>query len=247
MFAFLLSLSTFILSPGFAEAISAGDQAFLRIDYPAAISIYEMTLQSEPDNVELLWRLSRAYVCMGEVADERQQMKLFKVAEEYARRCIALDSAKAEAHTWLAGALGYEAWYSGVAEQVRISHELIAELDRALALNPDDDIAYSIRGSFYRALGHVGWLKRQIAALFLGGIPAGGFEEGETALLKAAAISPRTMRHLYELGILYLDMNRKDDAKRVLQHASTLPVQTAIDRPRIVKIRKLLEKLDTNP
>ena len=230
-----------------AGTISAGDEAFLRIDYAAAVTFYEAELREHPEDAELLWRLSRAYVCMGEVSDEARQIKVFKTAEAYARRCLAVDSTKPEGHTWLAGALGYEAWYSGVSEQIRTSQELLREVEYALRLNPNDDIAYSIKGSFYRALGNVGWLKRRLASLFFGSIPEGGFEESEAAFLKAVSISPRTMRHLYELGILYIDMNRQDDARKVLRQASLLPIQTAIDRPRLAKIRELLSTLDSNP
>ncbi|HTY58254.1 MAG TPA: tetratricopeptide repeat protein, partial [Bacteroidota bacterium] len=99
---------------------------------------------------------------------------------------------------------------------------------------------WSILGSFYRALGNVGWLERALASLFVGTVPRGGYEEAEAALRKAIAIAPGIMRHHYELGILYIDMGRKDEARRALEFAATLPVRTAIDRPRLEKIRELL-------
>ena len=233
-------------SSDYSEAVFRGDEAFQKIDYPAAISAYEAALHEHPQETEILWRLARAYVCLGEVSGEADRSHMFNTAEEYARRCVAFDSSKAEGHTWLAGALGYEAWYSGVSDQIRIAHELLHELDCALALNPGDDIAYSIKGSFYRALGDVGWVKRGIVSVIWGSLPPGGYEESESALLKAIALAPRTMRHSYELGVLYLDMDRKVEARKVLQQASILPVQSAIDRPRLVKIRELLSHLDTN-
>lgn len=247
----ILLFSSFLVAPALLSdgtaAVSAGDEAFLRIDYPAAMTAYEDALRETTDNAGLLWRLSRVSVCMGEVADEPQRMQFFRAAEGYARKCIAADSTLPEGHTWLAGALGYEAWYSDAADQVSISYEILRELDRALTLNPNDDIAYSIKGSFFRALGNIGWLKRQLAALFLGHLPSGGFEESEAALLKAVSLSPQRMRHLYELGVLYIDMNRRDDAKKMLEKAKLLPVQTAIDRPRLEKIKQLLTTLEANP
>jgi tetratricopeptide (TPR) repeat protein len=111
-------------------------------------------------------------------------------------------------------------------------------------LNPRDDAALSIRGSFFRALGNVGWLKKQLAALFVGTIPDGGFAEAESALLAAAEIAPDIMRHKYELGILYLDMGRKADACNAFSQAARLPVRVAIDRPRLAKIRGFLRELN---
>jgi Flp pilus assembly protein TadD len=86
----------------------------------------------------------------------------------------------------------------------------------------------------------VGWLERALASLFVGQVPRGGYEEAESALKKAVAIAPEIMRHRYELGILYIDMGRKEDARRALEAAAALPVRTAIDRPRLEKIKELL-------
>jgi tetratricopeptide (TPR) repeat protein len=223
-----------------AALVVAADEAFSRIDYAEAVALYAGALQERPNDPEVLWRLARVYVCLGEVEGEPGRDELLAKAEEYARRCIRTDDRKAEGHTWLSAALGYTAFYAGPKDQVRLARELEAELDRAIALNQGDEAAYSIRGSFYRALGNVGWLERQVAGLLWGSIPAGGFEEAEKALLRAIALAPTVMRHHYELGVLYRDWGRRDDARRMFEHAATLPIRTAIDRPRLAKIKEFL-------
>jgi len=233
-----------LLLPGPEVGIASGDEAFYGIDYPLAIRRYEATLGDYPGDADLLWRLARVYVCTGEVAGEGDREGLFKSAEHYARHCIEVDSLKPEGHTWLAGALGYIALHENVGRQISLSEELHAEARRALALNPNDDAAYSILGSFYRALGNVGWFQRSLASLFLGYVAHGGYDEAETALKQAILIAPEIMRHRYELGILYIDMGRRTDARRLLQEASQLPVRSAIDRPRLEKIGELLRQLE---
>jgi tetratricopeptide (TPR) repeat protein len=191
----------------------------------------------------VLWRLARLYVCMGEVGRDSVRGLLFRKAEGYARDAITVDSSNSEAHTWRAGALGYLAYYSSPGEQVSLVHEVLREIERAIALNPGNDAAYSIRGSTYRALASVGWFKRQLASLFFGGVPGGSFEEGETALRRAIALAPEVMRHRYELGVLYLDWGKKTEAREALAEAQKLPVRVAIDRPRLEKIQELLQAL----
>jgi Flp pilus assembly protein TadD len=93
-------------------------------------------------------------------------------------------------------------------------------------------------------VGNVGWLERALASLFVGSVPRGGYSEAESALKKAIAIAPGIMRHHYELGILYIDMGRKEEARRALETGAALPVRTAIDRPRLQKIRDLLAGTD---
>jgi tetratricopeptide (TPR) repeat protein len=232
-----------VLTSDPAANIAAGDDAFYRIEYATAISSYEAALESNVADPELLWRLARAYVCSGEVAGEGERQRLFDAAELHARKCVKVDSTKAEGHTWLAAAIGYTAFYAGTKEQIRLSHEIRTEFEKALALNPNDDAAYSIEGSFYRAMGNVSWLKRRVASILFGSIPDGGFEEAEKALKHAIEIAPDVMRHYYELGVLYIDWDRPEDARKALEQASVLPVRVAIDRPRLAKTRELLIQL----
>lgn len=227
-----------------ASVIASGDEAFFRIDYSTAAQLYESALEQSPKQPEILWRLARVYVCMGEVAEESQQQDLYRNAVLYSRRCIQADSTRADGHTWLAGALGYIALNEATKNQLDLMREMMSELDRALTLNPNDDIAYSIKGSMYRALGNVGWLQRQLAALLFGGIPPGGYDDAEVALKQAILLAPDVMRHHYELGVLYMDWNRGAEAKKVLEFARTLPVRVAIDCKRLMKIDELLAQLE---
>jgi Flp pilus assembly protein TadD len=178
---------------------------------------------------------------MSEVAPEEDQAALLTHAEQYASKCIAHDSTVAEGHTWLAASLAYQALASGGTEQLRLSHGLLEESQKALELNPEDDVAYSIRGSFFRALGNASWIEIGIAQLFLGDVPDGGYTESELALQKAIELAPDIMRHHYELGVLYLDMGRREEAERTLRHAATLSIRIASDRPRLVTIHEILE------
>ena len=213
------------------------------MEYEAAIDAYVHDLSRDTSNPEIMWKLARVYVCMGEVTESKDATTFYRKAESTARRCVELDSSSSEGHTWLAGALGYLALESGVGDQVNLSRELNAELEKALRFNPRNDAAYSIKGSFHRALGNISWFQRQIASIFVGSVPQGGYEEAEKALRLAIALAPDIMRHQYELGVLYLDMGREDEAKSVLEHAATLPVKVAIDSARVKKIEILLRDL----
>ncbi len=225
--------------------LASGDAAFIQLDYPGALREYQGALAEIPGNPVLQWRLARLYVCIAEVEENGQlRVAALKNAETHARECIRGDSGKAEGHTWLAAALGYLALEVGMQEQISLSRELLAETDRALALNPKDDIALSIRGSFFRALGNIGWFKKQLASIFVGEIPDGGFAEAESSLLEAVVLAPDIMRHRYELGVLYMDMGRTPEACTQFSQAVRLPVRVAIDRPRLAKIRSFLGELN---
>jgi tetratricopeptide (TPR) repeat protein len=217
-----------------------GDAHFARMDYPGALMAYERGLQEHPESPDLLWRIARVCVCRAEVAGEGERGEWLSRGEESARMSLRADSLRPEAYVWLAAALGYRAYYGGGKDQVTLSWEILRLTDRAIELDPQNDAAFSIRGSVYRALGNAGWLKRQLALLFIGPVPEGGYPEAEKALRRAIALAPDVMRHRYELGVLYLDWGKEEEAMAEFRVAEGLPLRVAIDRPRLEKIRKFL-------
>jgi tetratricopeptide (TPR) repeat protein len=232
---------------GILPLVGEGDAHFTRMDYPAALAAYERGLEEHPGSPELLWRIARVCVCVAEVAGDAERVEWLSRGEESARLSLRADSLHPEAYVWLAAALGYRAYFGGGKDQVTLSWEILRLTDRAIELDPENDAAFSIRGSVYRALGNAGWLKRQLALLFIGPVPEGGFPEGEKALRTAISLAPDVMRHRYELGVLYLDWGREEEAMAEFRVAEGLPVRVAIDRPRLEKIREFLGREKASP
>ena len=233
-----------ILFPVGGESSFPGDREFFGMNYPAAIDSYRVSMTHDPGNPELYWRLARAYVTSGEVAPDSEREALYRKAEHYARMCVALDSTKAEGHTWLAAALGNIALFVGGKTKIRLANEIKDELDRALSLRDDDDVTWSILGSFYYSLGSVSWFERQLASLFLSRIPEGGFEESERAFKRAIELAPDTPRHRFELGKLYLDSGREEEGYRLFESALGLAPTAAGDT---MARRIMLETLRERP
>lgn len=224
--------------------IARGDSAFHQLRYSEARAHYLRELDASPGSADGLWRMSRLMNVSAGTAVGEEKHEGYREAERYARACIAADSTRAEGHTWLAVSLGNLAMFEGSKAKVRLAREIKVELDRALALNQDDDVAYSILGSFYRALGNISWIERQLAAVFLGSLPSGGYPEAEEALRKAIVLAPGVLRHRYELGLLYTDWGKEDEARRALQECLSLSPLLASDRADQDRIRRKLRDLE---
>jgi tetratricopeptide (TPR) repeat protein len=225
----ILALFLALAPPPNNPSTFPGDREFARRDYPAAIAAYESALKSSTDSAEVYWRLARVQICLGDIAEEDQTEQFYRKGEEFARASLRLDSTKAEPHTWLAVALGSVAMFEGSKTKVQLCIEIKHQLDIALAINPNDDVAYSILGSFYAALGNVSWLERQLANIFLGHLPDGGYEQAEQAFKHAIALAPMVIRHHYALGTLYRTLDRPDEARMEFERASGLPILLARD------------------
>lgn len=207
----------------------AGDGEFARLEYARAEETYDSALASTADSAQYLWRLSRLYVCQGDMAPHEKKEETYRQAVVYAERCILADSTVAQGHTWKAAALGNIAMFEGSKGKVRLCNEIKRELDCAIALDSLDDVAWSILGSFYLALGRVGWIERQIANVFLGSLPDGGYAEAEAALRRAIAIAPGIVRHRFELGLVLEEEGRKKEAIDAFRTAAGLPTTVASD------------------
>ena len=218
----------FVASPS-TSLIEQGDLEFARIRYPQAMDLYVSALGSTSDSADVLWRLARVYVCQADISPEDRKLELYREAENFARRSIELDSLRSEAHTWRAAALGNIAVFEGGKTKIKLCYEIKRELDCSIALNGSDDIAYSILGSYYMALGNVSWIERRLASVFLESLPEGGYGESEQALKKAIAVAPAVIRHHYELGVLYMQEDRTSEAVGELRLVGTLPVLIASD------------------
>lgn len=235
----ILLLYTLLFSPlaSFsADPITTGDQLFWDMKYVEAIAQY----QQVPTNAEAEWKMARAYICLGDISSAEKKKQHYYKAVDAARRCLKLSDSNSNGHTWLGAGLGNIAMYEGSRTKIKLCTEIKQEVERAIALNPKDDIAFSILGSFYRELGNISWFERTLANAFLGSLPKGGYAESEIAFKKAIALSPKVIRHWYELGILYRYLGKNQLAKQAFQTAQELPVQLASDRTRLELIKKAL-------
>jgi tetratricopeptide (TPR) repeat protein len=228
-----------------ADSIAVGDEHFYRMEYPAALSMYTSALGDTASKGEALWRLSRTLVFMGEVARGEARDSLFRRAELCARECTRIEPANFQGYTWLAASLANIARREDTETQIALVHAVRSIIDTALTLNPENDVAYSVLGSLCRALGGVTWVEKRLADLLFGGLPDGGYEEAEQAFRRAITIAPGVMRYHFELGKLYIDMNRPDDARREFHIAASLPPRVAGDRNAVRRMEKMLLTLDS--
>ncbi|NTV01209.1 MAG: hypothetical protein HGB04_00285 [Chlorobiaceae bacterium] len=232
--------------PGKQAPFAAADRAFMALQYEKADSLYDAMRQSNPESADLYWKLARLNISLAETYspnDTERRMPLYTKAVDYARKAVSIDSTNAAAHTWLAASLAVKADKTGSKEKLARAKEIKRELDKALALNPHDDVAWSILGSYYRQVSSIGWMSRLLGNTFVGRMPEGNPEAAEKAFKKAISLNPRAIRHYHELALLYIDQHRDEEALQTLQAAVRKPVLMKSDLRRLEEIRELIKKM----
>ena len=115
---------------------------------------------------------------------------------------------------------------SGTKEKVRHSREVKESVDRAIALDPNNALAYHIRGRWHYEVASLGFFARAALNLVYGGLPDASYEQALQDLQRANAIEDLVINHV-ELGKTYLKLDEEAEARaafqRALDHPSVYP------------------------
>lgn len=225
--------------------IASGDSAYKSFDNPGALAFYAKVLEADSTNYEATWKLSRAYVDVGEILSEKEERKAYyKKAEALANKAVEINPDGAKAHLFLSIAIGRVALDAGKKEQVRLSKEVKASVDRALELDAKDDIAWHVLGRWHRKMATLGWIQKKFANMFLGGIPKeASVDSSARCFERAVSINPEHINHHLELGITYEKLKEKEKAIEQYQLVLSLPKKDADDDEHKKHAEKLLKKL----
>jgi tetratricopeptide (TPR) repeat protein len=195
-----------------------------RFEPKAALEYYLQAEQLEPENVELLLRIARQYRhLMQDSGETEEQMRHGVTAKGYANRAIKLEPQNADAHLSLAICHVKMVPILGTRERMEASREIKASVDRALQLNPNEDVAWHILGCWHQKLADISLLTRTIAKVVYGALPEASNEESVKCLQRAIALNPTRPMHHIELGRTYAQMGNPVEAKRHIERGLSLP------------------------
>lgn len=210
--------------------LALGDSSFSAFNNEEAINYYQKAYDLDSSNYEICWKLSRAYVDVGETLEDEARADYYQNSNFYAQKAVKLNPEGAKGHRTLSIAIGRVALDAGAKERVRLSKEIKKEVDLAIELDPNDDIAYHVLGRWNRKLANLSWIERGFANMFLGGVPEDASEENAAAAFKKAIeINPGYINHHLELGMTYEMMDMEEEARAEYQKCLNMPKSSAAD------------------
>ncbi len=209
-----------------------------------ALPLYLSAEKIEPKNPELLVRIARQYrYLMTDASEKDEKLRLGRLAMDYSNRAAECGPKDCDAQLAPAITLGKMLPYLPQKEQVTASPKIKESVDKALAIDPRNDNAWHILGRWNRVLAEISSAKRLLAGLLYGDLPKGSYEEAERAMKKAIALNPHRLMHYIELGRIYSQMGKKEEARELINKGLGMPDSEKDDPETKERGRETLAKL----
>ena len=228
--------------------IAKGDDFDRLLEAREALQFYLPANKIEPDNIVLLVKIARQYRhMMSDTSAKQEKLRLGNLSLEFALRAADLAPKNAEAQLSPAISYGKMLPYMKTRDQIDATPKIKASVERALALDPDNDTAWHILGRWNRVLADINSVKRVLAKAIYGNLPVTTNEEAERCLKKAIAINPNRLMHYIELGRIYAQMGRKEEAMENIRKGLAMPEQEKDDAEQKELGRQALKKMGFSP
>jgi tetratricopeptide (TPR) repeat protein len=202
------------------DLIKQGDVCDVKYQAGEALKYYLPAAKLQPKNAELFVRIARQYRhLMSDATTRDDKLELGGIALDYSLRAAALAPDDSQAQLAPAITWGKMLKYQTNKQQFEESSQIKKAAEKAIKLDPRNDLAWHVLGRWNRVLADVSMPKRMLASLFFGSIASGGKlptgtnEEAVKCFKEAIKINPNRPMHYIELGRTYAQMKQSAEAR----------------------------------
>lgn len=226
------------------DLMEKGDVSALKFQTAEALKDYLAAEKLEPKNVRLLVRISREYRhLMSDASKTAEKLRLGGIAVDYAKRAAALGPNDPEAQLAVAISYGKLQPLASTKEKVETARIIKSQADTAIELDPRSDLAWHVLGRWNMGYAEITGVKRALAELVYGKLPAPTYEDAAKCFEKAIELKPDRLIHYIELGLVYSRMGRTADARRLITKGLAMKETEKDDPETKQRGREMLAKL----
>ena len=243
----LFTVSTY--SQTLQELLDQGDNFYKQFNNEKALEVYKKADKMYPANWEVIWRISRAYVDIGEHMpnstgdQEDEQVKIYQTALAWADSSVKLEPKKSLSYLRRAIANGRIALFKGVFTVAGVVNQVRDDLYMASELNNGgNDIQAIVNYVLARTHGKVS-AKWSVARAVLGL----GWADLDSAWIyydKALELDDSLMMIYVDQAKLLIDDDQYEKAKAQLEKALKCPIRDEDDKIRIEETKELIKKVN---
>jgi len=248
-FLFLLVITGASVAQTVDSLIQEGDKFTEEFNNQKALDSYLKADKISPDNWQILWRISRAYVNIAvhmpaTTGDEEDaQLAVYEKALGYVDRAVKLAKNKSIVYVRRAVVNGRIALFKGVFTVGGVVNQVRDDCEKAIKLNNGDTytmaLAHYILGRTHAKVSEKWAPARAILGL--------GWADKDSALVqlkKAVDMYPNFRMFYLELGKIYLEDDDYDKAKYYLNKVIETPKKEQDDDQVLAEAKQLLNDLN---
>ena len=198
----------------------------------------------EPNNYEVLWRISRTYVDIGEhqpaatKEDKIKQLETYQKALDFAELAVKANPNEAMGYTRRAIANGRVALFKGVWDSIDLVKQVKGDCEKAIQLDKDNPAAY-----YVLARTHAKLCEKPKVIRWPLGLSWANYEDARANFEKAIAIRPTFIMYRLDAARTYAELDEYDKAKEQLTRIAAMPTEDEDDNQFRKEAKDLLEKI----
>ncbi|XP_057399527.1 regulator of microtubule dynamics protein 3 isoform X2 [Balaenoptera acutorostrata] len=174
---------------------------------------------------DFLWRLARAYSDMCELAEEASEKRSYALSgKEAAEAALEKGNENAECHQWYAVLCGQLAEHEGIQRRIQSGFSFKEHVDKAIALKPENPMAYFLLGRWCYQVSHLSWLEKKTATALCESPLGATVQDALQSFLKAEELQPGFSKagRIY-ISKCYRELGQNPEAKQWMKLALELP------------------------
>jgi tetratricopeptide (TPR) repeat protein len=234
-----------------SELIEEGDNLTKEFKNEQALEKYLQAEKLSPNNWEICWRISRAYVDIAEHmpstndAQEEAQLRKYEQSLNYAEKAVKTGSDKSITYLRRAIVKGRIALFKGVFSAAGLVNDVKKDAERAIQLNNSGTenlaTAHYVLGRTHAKLSEKSSVFRWPLGLAWGDI-----DEAVKHFQKAIQLRPDFIMYHLDLAKAYIADDEYQKAKEHLIKIPSLPRQDEDDPLLIAESKKLMQEIKNN-
>jgi len=237
-----------LLGQSIEEFIDSGDKYYKEFKNEKALEVFQKADVEFPDNWEIMWRISRCYVDIGEhlptstSEQEDAQFAKYELALEYADKSVSLAPDQSVTYLRRAIANGRIALFKGVFSVADVVEMVRMDCEKAIELNNGGN---DIQGVVHYVLGrtHDKISDKWAPARSVLGL---GWADIDSALVhyeKAVQLKPNFVMIYLDYARANIEESKYEKARELLNKAIESPIEDEDDEVRKEEAKALLEEI----
>ncbi|MBM4171007.1 MAG: tetratricopeptide repeat protein [Ignavibacteria bacterium] len=245
---FILLSSSYIISQTVEQLITECDNFYSQFNNQKALEVLKKAEVTAPDNWEVVWRLSRTNVDIGDKmptdTDEQEDAQLvtYQKALEYAEKAVKLGPDKTISYLRRAIANGKIALFKGIFSVAGVVNSVKADVEKAIQLDNGDDFVMGV-SHYVLARTHAKTSDKWKPARSILGL---GWADNEIAIKeykKAIQLYPEYVMFYVDYAISLIREDEYKTAREMLNKALTVKNAHQDDDKRKAEAKQILNDI----